>query len=50
MKENSCPTIGEIKGYAGVGFDELDRAVESLGTSIVHSVIAAHNVVDGTPI
>jgi hypothetical protein len=38
MKQDSCPIVGEVAKPAGVGLDELDRAIESLGTGVADAV------------
>ena len=40
MKQNSCSIVSEVAKPSGVGLDELDRAIESFGTSIADSVAA----------
>ena len=38
MKQNSCSTVGEVAKSSGVGFDELNRAIESFGAGVDDSV------------
>jgi hypothetical protein len=39
MKQNSCPVVGEVSKTTGVGFDELDGAVETFSTRIADFVL-----------
>ena len=38
MKQNSCSIVGEVAKPAGVGLDELDRAIEPFGAGIADAV------------
>ena len=40
MKQNPCTVVGEVTKPTGIGFDELDSAVEALGTGVADSVLA----------
>ena len=40
MKQNSRSIVGEVAKPAGVGLDELDRAIEPFGAGVTDSVFA----------
>jgi hypothetical protein len=40
MKQNPCPVVGEVAKPTRIGLDELDGAVEALGTGVADSVLA----------
>ena len=38
MKQNSCSIVGEVAKSSGVGFYELNSAIESFGAGVADSV------------
>jgi len=44
MKQNSRSIVGEVAKPSGVGFDELNRAIESFGAGVADSVPAVARV------
>ena len=40
MKQYSCSIVSEVPKPSGVGFDELNGAIESFGTGVAYSVLA----------
>ena len=40
MKQNPCPVIGDVAKPTGIGFDELDGAVEAFSAGVADPVLA----------
>ena len=40
MEQNPCPVVREVTKPTGIGFDELDGAVEAFCTGVADSVLA----------
>src|SRR5450755_2513343 len=39
MKQNSCSIVGEVAKSSGIGFNELNSAIESFGAGVADSVL-----------